>query len=471
MAVATPAGSPVADTHRRAGCLIAVGVLAFAWVCAAAATCATQIATASDWSWGDSHRLTASFSSEIRIGQSPLDAYVPGSQYKLDPGGRIAATTNGGTNWSVLSVPTTEHIHDVAFPSANRGYAVSTHGVVFRTDDGGLTWMHAGHATVTNAWLLAPDTDTVLLTGPKGIRRSTDAGANFALVDATLVVGHGHGKPLTSKLSSEDLSSGAEAVGGTLFAYGPERLVESTDGGVGWSVVRPPAPNPGYESISFVSASTGYVISSINLFATHDAGRHWSEILSTGYSLEAEPQDIAFSSALDGYAEGTDDLRSALLRTENGGRTWTPEVIPNPDIWHLAATGPVDYAVAGDPAGDPAGGLFHTTDGGIGPVRSTLTLSIRGPRRVSRAELARAGNKVTLTGRLSPAASGEKVMICYLGDLEGHWRHKQIAVGPGGGFKVRVPNIRFTTYFVAQSMGSTFAGGAGTPVTRLTVGR
>lgn len=404
-----------------------------------------------------SSRLGAAFSKLIRIGSSPNDAYAPG------PGGEVAATTNGGANWGLLRVPTSAELVDVAFPTPEVGFAANSDGTVFRTTTGGLTWSILSSGGGAPTALLAPTANSVLLIGPKGVRRSTNAGASFASVNATIVTGQQHGKAVKSKLASFNLSGGAQIAGTAVFAFGSD-VLESTNGASRWTLIPRPLPKRPVTAISFVSPTTGYEISSGRMFFTRNSGRSWKEILSVGSSGIGAAAGLSFSSASTGYVLSKfNGAGKYPLRTTDGGRTWTPEVLPTA-ITAVAAAGPVDYAAGG------AGGLFQTTDGGLSANPSTLTLAISGARKLSVAKLKKAGGKVRLAGRLSPAAGGEEVVISYV-STGGSWHSKVATVTSSGTFALAVSGVTASTAFVAQWSGNDLDSGAGTPAAQLTVTR
>ncbi|MCW3057018.1 MAG: hypothetical protein JWO21_987, partial [Solirubrobacterales bacterium] len=308
-----------------------------------------------------------------------------------------------------------------------------------------------------------PTTSTVLLFGPTGVRRSTNAGAGFAPINATISIPRRHGKARKVKLSSFDLSRGAQVAGSAMFGLGKD-VLESTNGGSGWTLVPRPLPKKPVSAIAFVNGTTGYEVSDGRMFFTRNRGRSWKEIVSVDVSNIGSMAQISFSSATNGYVlgqlQGNDNV---LMRTENGGRTWTPELLGFP-LGAVAAGGVADYA-----EGSEITGLFQTTNGGLSPIPSTLSLSVAGRHRLSRAKLRRAGNRVRLTGRLSPALEGEVVVISYA--THGSWQSRNVVVSSRGTFSVTVPGIRDTTDFVAQWTGSDLVSGAGSPATRLTVTR
>ena len=390
----------------------------------------------------------------IRLGGSAQDAYVPGHS------GQIAATTNGGASWSLLRVPTSSTLIDVAFPSTAVGYAVSEGGTVYRTANGGIGWsiLNAGSGGAPSA-LLAPAAGTVVLVGPTGLRRSTNSGASFASVSGSVVLGKKKGRVERRRLSAFPLFSGAQSVGGAMIAWGDE-AIESTDGGAHWKLLPRPLKKGTVESLSFVSPSTGYAVSRQRLFFTRNAGRTWKEISSMGHEGLGGQGTISFSSASEGYALFAGGVNE-LLRTSDGGRTWTPEVLPR-KLEALAAGGAVDYVLGGS-------ALFETTTGGLNPTTSKLSLSIVGPRRLSRKKLARAHGRVKLRGLLSPAQGGEQVTVSYRTPGLAVWHRRIVTVASSGAFTLTVPGIHSTTGFVAQWGGEGPVAGAGTPAAELRV--
>jgi photosystem II stability/assembly factor-like uncharacterized protein len=415
----------------------------------------------------DSHR--------IRIGQSPFDAYMT-----LEGYGEVAATTDGGLSWSVLRLPTSGELVDVAFPSTQIGYALSRDGTVFRTANAGQTWSLVDSGAREASALLAPNVNTVLVIGRAGVQRSTGGGTSFKTLDPTIVIGRRHGRLRTAKLSSFDISNGAELAGGAIFAFGNDlvsradlysnSVLESTDNGTRWSLIPAPVPREAIEAISFVSPTTGYETSDGRLFFTRNRGRTWTKILSLGSNTEPiyPPVNLSFSSAKDGYAlldYERSDFEPTLLKTENGGRSWIPEYLPQV-IDQVLAAGAVDYA-----GGEANGPIFETTDGGLSNHRSTITLAIAGPRRLSAAKLRRSGGRVSLTGNLSPAQAGQSVTISYLTAHRFFWHHRTVTTNSRGAFALTLAGITASTDFVAQYGGDDHAGGAGTPAARLTVTR
>lgn len=403
-----------------------------------------------------SQSLPGEFPGPVRVGgESAGRAYLAG------PSGQILTSADGGSSWQTLQAPTSLALVDVAFPTPEVGYAVNTAGTVYRTGNGGQSWSISPSGGEGPTTLLAPNANTVLLLGPTGLRRSTNAAASFAGVGGTVVVGHRHRRPVRRPVSSLGLFGGAELAGGAIVAWGDDSY-ESTDGGAQWTLIPLPLKGATVEGASFLNASTGYEVSRQRLFFTSDTGRRWREIGSVGGVVLPGPGQISFSSVQDGYVIAAWDGGRWLMRTDDGGRTWTPEWLPR-RVVSVTAGGAEDYASAD-------GGLFRTTDGGLSSTGSTVSLSLSGPAKLTARALRREHGRIALHGRLAPAAGGEQIVIAYRGAGRSAWQRRTATVSSTGAFTVTIAGIAATTTFVAQWSGEGAEAGAGSPAVTLMVG-
>jgi photosystem II stability/assembly factor-like uncharacterized protein len=445
--VVTPSQQPLADVAFAGGsAIVAVG---------------TGGATVLSSDGGEtfaappSSQLAGELPEAITLGGASGDAYLAGRS------GQIVFTADGGVSWQTMQLPTSSDLAVVAFPGTQVGYAVNTSGTLYRTGDGGATWSILGSDGEPPSALLALPSGTVLLVGPTGIRRSTNAGASFAPVTGSVALRRSHGHVVSLPLSAFPLFGGAQIAGSAMIAWGDE-AIESLDGGVRWTLIPRPLGNGNVEAVSFISPSTGYEVSRQRLFFTRNAGRSWSEIDSLGTGALGGASDLSFSSVQDGYVlaayDGTHDV---VLHTDDGGRTWTPELLPR-GVQAVAAGGAVDYAEGED-------ALFATDDGGLSPQASKLTLAISGVRRIARAKLRRRHGQVTLTGRLTPADGGEQVIVSWRTGGRSVWQHRQATVASDGRFSLRLSGISASTDFVAQWAGEAPESGAGSAAVELTV--
>ncbi|HEX7291010.1 MAG TPA: hypothetical protein VF250_07790 [Conexibacter sp.] len=388
-------------------------------------------------------RIAGTFGS-LRLGGVPGTAYAPGAD------GRIATTSDGGRTWrSDGNVPTSADLLDVSFPTANDGYALDVDGGLFHTTSGGRSWETLGTGSTRRPRaVLAPDADTVLVVGPRGIRRSTDAGGTFAQVRARAV--------LRAQLDSVERAH----TGPAIFAWGPTTLVRSTDRGRTWVVIpRPLIPQPDRSKalsfVAFASAKAGFARDATrHVWRTTDAGRHWTLLTSVGTvnveGMSARSARIA-TLVLDGFGKSRGGY---LLHTDDGGKTWQPQFVIAAGIDGIVAGGETDL-LAGS-----SSFLFSTT-GGVAGDPSRLTLSTR------RRQLPRAG-RITVTGRLAPAGAGAQVTVSMMRPGE-EWIHQTVPVAANGTFVTawRIP--RGTTTFVAQWTGDFRSAGAGSRPLTVTV--
>jgi photosystem II stability/assembly factor-like uncharacterized protein len=410
----------------------------------------------------------------IVAGGTPRSAYITGT------GGHIAATVDAGASWTLLRAPTTNDVQDVAFPTTSDGFELETDGTLRSTSDGGVSWASLDTG-VSGATALAATTPTnVLLIGPHGVHRSTDGGSSFASVTGRVVLS---AKPKRTIGVNRLALTDSATVGGTVFAWGASGIFESTNGGGAWKVIPKPMPKAALDSVSFVSPRTGYVSTEplftgggARLYFTRDRGRRWTQI-----ELGAWPgaANVSFSSASDGLValdyeyNRNDPYFNAvdLLATTDGGKTWQPEVIDGEQAGLILATPAADYYDEAGQSGERGKlgyGLFATTNGGLSPNPSTLRISI-GRTRLTAKALKKAGDKVTVTGTLSPVTSvGEHVLVSY--QTAGRsWHGGLVTVATNGDFSEVIHGITATTAFVAQSVGNGLYGGAGTPLIVLTV--
>lgn len=403
----------------------------------------------------------------IVAGGTAGSAYIPGT------GGHIAATVNDGASWSLLRAPTANDVQDVAFPTTSTGYELESDGTLRTTSNGGVGWASLDTGVSGAAVLAATSAQNVLLIARHGINRSTDGGSSFKAVTGSVVLA---AKPKRTIAVRKLALTSSQTVGATVFAWGPSGLFESTNGGGAWKLIPKPLPKGFLVSVSFVSPSTGYVMdNSQRVFFTRNRGRKWTQLQTIGYPNLAS---LSFSSASDGlvalntYGWNNPDFNAVdVLATTNGGQSWQPEVIDGEQAGLILATPGVDYYDEAGQANENypvQEGLFATTNGGLSPSPSALAIQI-GRRKLSAKALAKAGDKVTVKGTLSPVTSvGEQVLVMY--EQAGKsWQRRLVTVATNGAFTLVVHGIKASTHFFASAVGNGVYGGVGTPASVLTV--
>ena len=396
-----------------------------------------------------------------------------GTAYQPGVTGTVAATTDSGAQWTQLRVPTSKDIVAVTFASALTGYTLDRSGTLRRTKDGGTSWSSFAPTYSSHGALLATGARSVLLIGPRGVRRSTDSGQSFQPVGGRVRQRHGRG-PRVASLRLD----AARPAGSAIVSSGASGVFVSTDGGRVWHAVHIPVAAAKLRAVSATSASRMWVLSdSGRLYATGDAGRRWR--VDDAIGTIGQPVSVSFASREDGLVElgptrlgDPGDFGGAgVLSTRDGGRTWEPQVVAGASGLTIATSPGADYATGYFGAGGNTIGFFATTDGGASPLHSRLRISTT-HRVVTRAALSRAGHALVVRGHLSPVLSANEVVAVSYRSGSGGWSHPlNVRVATDGSFVVHLRKIDATTEIVAQALGDGRYGGAGTPVLRVTVRR
>jgi photosystem II stability/assembly factor-like uncharacterized protein len=370
---------------------------------------------------------------------------VPSSAFALGPRGALAGTTDAGASWKTLAVPTSTDVVDVAFPDASTGYALDLSGGLFKTTNGGATWqtLDTGQTSAPRA-LAAPAPDTIVLVGPRGIRRGTGSAQPQA------VGGAGIAKAALSALVAR---------GNLLVAYGPatRNAFMSRDGGKSWARVKLPGKKTKIGgALDFVNRNTGFLVDFKGLFwKTTNGGRKWTQL----FGAAATPSMIAMTGPTTGFAglfAFPSELGTAtVLRTSDGGKTWRPQAIARGPLGSVLATGPNQgYALVGTEH------LFFTGSGGDAGTPTTLRL--RTPVKVFTAKaLKKAKGRVTVNGTLPGAVGGEQIVVSRRDVAGGRWISQVVTAGANGGSFTSSWRIKRSSVFVAQWAGDSGRRGAG----------
>lgn len=385
----------------------------------------------------------------------------------LGDAGALARTTDGGRTWTESGAPSSSNLVDAAFPTPVLGFVLDGSGAVLGTANAGATWAILRQAPGTGdppppAAIAATDARHVALAGPRGIRASSDGGNSFEAVGSSAVA--------RARLT------GAAAVRGTLFAWGPAALLRSGDGGGRWTALRRPSGSR-LVSVSFTDARTGWALDAASrLYRTTDAGRRWREDVAfavPGGSWGARA--ISFGSGGRGWALAPFDAHSAgwVMRTSDAGRTWRPQLLaarPAGPVSAVAAlSGNAALAIGSK---NRAGALtvFATSTGGDAPTASTISLGALLPRRgLTRVALRRRHRRVIVTGRLRPGLAGESIRLALRGPgRTARWVWRNVRTVAGGAFSYTA-RVSRTTVVVARWGGDDLRSGAGSPVLTLRV--
>jgi photosystem II stability/assembly factor-like uncharacterized protein len=246
-------------------------------------------------------------------------------------------TTDGGATWTRTDVPPGARLYSVIGTGLARFVAAGEAGATIRTTDGGQTWSVAGAAVAgttragsfpldTSNWIASVaswGSAVVSVTYGGRIQRSTDAGATWTQVPKPVITAN------VAAVARAGQDAFVAAAGGVLLR---------SAGGGALEQAQTPAPRGGGTGPGAGGGSGGA-----------QAGQ--GGVLS-----------LSFPSPLVGIATG---IGGAILRTVDGGRTWTAveSGTKRPLRGVAFADDKVGIAVAG-PAGAGAG-MIRTDDGGL----------------------------------------------------------------------------------------------------------
>jgi photosystem II stability/assembly factor-like uncharacterized protein len=361
-----------------------------------------------------------------------LAAGSPSVAYAGGVGGVLARTRDSGQTWANVSPPTEAVVTDIAASGAERLYVLASDGTLQRSDNGGGSYrlLNPGFRPFAIA---AIDPDRLVLVGQRGLARSVNGGESF--------------EPVGNAATRGALLEAADVAAGAVLAYGPRAAVISTDQGFRWRRIGVPRKRS-IAVLDFVTARIGFALDSRrSLWKTTDGGRRWRQVLGLGTGAAFA---IAFSSPRAGYVairRTIAALRGGLvLRTTDGGQSWHPQLVSRSALQSVRALGSTDYALAVDSS------LYATELGGDVGAARTLTLKARVRGR-------RGPRSVLVSGRLSPVAGGEEVVVSLL--VGNRWTSRTLTAAANGTFGTRW-RLNRNAALVAQVLGDADHRGVGT---------
>lgn len=320
---------------------------------------------------------------------------------------RILRTTDGGSHWvDVTPKAAKAGTWTTFFLDANNAWLASSvqpgsastdfSVTIYRTVDGGRTWVQAGEVAADRGWPASIDfVDAThgwlfmqlgVAAGSEGVAifATIDGGTAWTKVSEADTSGNpGHlpfschkGPPIFLNSSTGWMPGSCGAGGGPYFyvthdgaqswsavtislpagysgncmcgisslrfsdarngvfvldLYGTDGLSHSFlyathDGGNSWQA-GPQLPANSY-AVYFINATVGWTLDAkkSTILQTSDGGNHWSTV-GTIQSY-AVPMGMQFVSAAVGWVMGSETAGNTLIKTPDGGRTWTTQLAP-----------------------------------------------------------------------------------------------------------------------------------------------
>ncbi len=274
----------------------------------------------------------------------------------------LRRSTNAGQSftrlpWTSSDSDCQSKIASFQFPSASVGYVLTQDGSVLRTDDGGQTFARrtsipgtsstGGSRTPTDIWFTS-DTNGVATTSASGegkVFRTIDGGHSWMEVQSV----------------DQPLRGLQFAGGGVGYAVGSgTTILRSIDSGASWSSKKTHTGVPSNLNLTSIGCADANLCLATEsdgglLVRTTDGGDNANTVTPSTQQLFA----VAFSSATRAVAVGD---RGATVVSDTGGSTWDPVggKVSGSGYHGVRAQSPLVAQ-----AGEEGGTIARTTDGGV----------------------------------------------------------------------------------------------------------
>lgn len=289
-------------------------------------------------------------------------------------------TTDGGTNWTPLTLPQDAYVHDVHFDDPLHGIAVGYGGLIIRTADGGVNWTVVPSPNDGYFLDIEVEGDVLIASGEHGVMiRSADGGDTWNEVGGVGLNDH----------NCTDINATGAGLSGT-----NGDMYRTTDLGATWALVQDGTAHTVLNKVSFANDTLGVCVGNTapggfgnGFLRTTDSGRHWTDLGGGGIGVHLRPDGVGVAGAVhtsdfftttqasihapemairavwaftpSRYIVAGGYVNGGIYYTENGGSTWTHPVSVGLSIFDLYF--PTD--LVGFACGE-GGILYRTIDGG-----------------------------------------------------------------------------------------------------------
>jgi len=275
--------------------------------------------------------------SGIQEGLCGLSCYDENKVWAAGKNGKIICTTDGGVNWMPQNSNSDRGLNAVFSVNGQTCFIAGDNGIQIMTFDGGMTWKSGTNSMYDPGFLrFAGFTDELhawACDGGSNIVHSNDGGITWT------VYGTNPG-PYWHEFVLSDPQTGFSLNGDYVIG----EVDVTHDGGITWDSSYRPQQSwiEHYTSVFFISPDTGWVggiledfISyyfdrSFVILKTTDGGQSWSRKVISPPPTECiwgDLIDLYFTDGLHGwaigYVENWDNYYSYLLKTSNGGASWS----------------------------------------------------------------------------------------------------------------------------------------------------
>jgi photosystem II stability/assembly factor-like uncharacterized protein len=273
--------------------------------------------------------------------------------YMVGEKGVVLKTTDAGTTWEIKPTGTLRNLEMVWFTDAETGYVASDGGFIMKTTDGGDTWqeLQSGTTEEFNDIFFINST-TGFIAGMNGqLLRTTDGGETWqrAFIDIYSDVYSVH-------FVNENVGYAAASM---------RTVFKTVNGGDTWTSISGD-PYIDLHSVFFLTPNTGYAAGNHNfMMKTTNGGASWTE-----FQSNIPVDHLQFLNEQTGYALSYDTFIgiSKLVKTINGGTTWTPVGMDHCVSYFFTNNNTVFGAAY-------PGKIYKSTDAGVTYVNYTSTVT------------------------------------------------------------------------------------------------
>ena len=266
--------------------------------------------------------------------------------------GRIARTTDGGISYfNIYSLMDRSFMRGITASDSLHAWAAGDGGMIFGTTDGGVHWekksLSFGDPVMINDVFALKNEHKAWAVGYGGfILKTEDNGKTWVKQNC------GSDLILTS-VYFFDANNG-------IIVGEASRIYRTSDGGANWATVTTPVLG-NFTKVCFSTPTHGWVTASRTIIETRDGGATWDSCFLLNDDIDL--LSISFSDSLHGWAIGSalngQVFYSMMVKTRDGGKTWTTKEFPTPQLNSICFTDSLHGWICGE-----NGNILRTTDGG-----------------------------------------------------------------------------------------------------------
>lgn len=250
--------------------------------------------------------------------------------------------------WTYHNAGTVGFIMSISFPTNDSGYVVTDYGQIRKTFDGALTWSGVTQPPTPVYSVLFLTGQTGFAFGDSTVYKTNNAGATWTPV---LSPGGVFFRNMHFPNSTTGYLTAEKTTGDSI------RLFKTTNGGITWSQVARKRYYLLDCGLYFLNSTEGFWSTDFEIYSTTNGGMSFSN----SYSDISQAQtfvNYSFPSIDTGYSLDY----AALVRTYNGGATWTEVNIPAQVTYDLYfSTGEKGFICGGN----MNGWIAETADAGM----------------------------------------------------------------------------------------------------------